>query len=44
LDDSVKDLPPTLQRELSSDVNAWLCKGVVCSPSVNDLQALLNSL
>jgi uncharacterized protein len=44
LDETATDLPATLQRELSSDVNAWLCKGVVCSPSVNDLQLLLNNL
>jgi uncharacterized protein len=44
LDESVKDLPKTLQREISQDVNAWLCQGVVCSPSVNNLQQLLNNL
>jgi uncharacterized protein len=44
LDETATDLPPALQRELSPDVNAWLCKGVVCSPSVNDLQQLLKNL
>jgi uncharacterized protein YyaL (SSP411 family) len=44
LDESALDLPPTLQRELSSDVNAWVCKGVVCEPSVNKLQQLLKNL
>ncbi len=44
LDENAIGLPPTLQRELSPDVNAWVCKGVVCEPSMNDLQALLNSL
>jgi uncharacterized protein YyaL (SSP411 family) len=44
LDENALDLPPTLQRELSPDVNAWVCKDVICEPSTNDLQALLNSL
>ena len=44
LDESVKDLPQTLQRKLSKNVNAWVCKGVVCSPSIDDLQVLLKSL
>ena len=44
LDDSAKDLPPTLQRNFTKDVNAWACQGVVCSPSMNDLQALLKVL
>jgi uncharacterized protein len=44
LNEFAKNLPPTLQRNYSEDVNAWLCKGVVCSPSVSDLQALLKSL
>ncbi|MES2580912.1 MAG: thioredoxin domain-containing protein [Pseudomonadota bacterium] len=38
------DLPPSLQRAVTSDVNAWVCKGVVCSPSINDLQHLLENL
>ena len=49
LDESVKDLPQTLQRPMpqnnvEKDVNAWVCKGVVCSPSCNDLQQLFKSL
>ena len=37
-------LPATLQREFSTNVNAWVCQGVVCLPSLNNLQALLKSL
>ena len=44
LDESAKDLPPTLQRNFTKDVNAWVCKGVVCSPSMIDLQQLLKTL
>ena len=44
LDASAEDLPQTLQRNYTDDVNAWMCKGVVCSPSVHDLQVLLKSL
>ena len=44
LDENVADLPPTLQRVLSKDVNAWVCKGVVCSPSVNNLREIVKHL
>ncbi len=44
LNESVKNLPPALQRNYTDNVNAWVCKGVVCSPSVNDLQQLLKNL
>ena len=49
LDESAKYLPPTLYRPISenkaeNDVNAWVCKGVECSQSVNDVQQLLKSL
>jgi uncharacterized protein YyaL (SSP411 family) len=44
LDENVKDLPQTMQRNFTKDVNAWVCKGVVCSPSINDLQQLLTVL
>ena len=44
LDEQAADLPIALQRKFSQDVNAWVCQGVVCSPSVNDLQALLKNL
>ncbi len=39
-----QDLPPTLQRNFANEVNAWVCQGVVCSPSISDLQQLLKSL
>jgi uncharacterized protein YyaL (SSP411 family) len=35
------ELPQTLQRNYTYDVNAWICKGVECSPSMNELQQLL---
>lgn len=38
------ELPPTLQRKFTGDVNAWVCQGVVCSPSLSNLQALLKTL
>ncbi len=44
LDENATDLPPTLQRELLSDVNAWLCQGVVCGQRVNDLHEVLKNL
>ena len=50
LGESVKDLPPSLQRNVSSqkdssaNVNAWVCQGVVCSPCVNNLQQLIQRL
>jgi uncharacterized protein len=44
LDEQAENLPPTLQRKLTADVNAWVCQGVVCSPSVNNLQQLLYNL
>ncbi len=44
LDESATDLPQTLQRNFTNNVNAWVCKGVVCSPSINDLQQLLTVL
>ena len=40
LDETIKDLPKTLQRDCSDDVNAWVCKGVVCLPVVDNLQQL----
>ncbi len=40
LDETVKDLPQTLQRDCLNDVNAWVCKGVVCLPVVDNLQQL----
>ena len=44
LDENIKDLPPTLQRNCPNDVNAWVCKGVVCTQSMDDLQQLLRTL
>jgi uncharacterized protein len=44
LDETISDLPQTLQRKFEKDVNAWVCQGVVCSPSVIDLQHLLDKL
>jgi len=44
LDENAKDLPPTLQRNCSDDVNAWVCKGVICGSSMNDLQEVLKTL
>ena len=43
-DKNMHDLPPTLQRNSTEDVNAWVCKGVVCSPSVNDLREIVKYL
>ncbi|MES2637328.1 MAG: thioredoxin domain-containing protein [Pseudomonadota bacterium] len=40
----LQNLPPSLQRATTSDVNAWVCKGVACSPSINDLQQLLKNI
>ena len=44
LDENAQDLPQTLQRKFVKDVNAWVCKGVACSPSIKNLQLLLKSL
>ena len=44
LGETVKDLPQTLQRNFTNEVNAWVCKGVVCEPSSNKLQLLLKNL
>ncbi len=43
-DKNKQDLPATLQRKLTTQVNAWVCQGVVCSPSLSELQLLLKSL
>lgn len=40
----MQDLPATLQRKFSQDVNAWVCQGVSCSQCVNNLQQLLDNL
>ena len=44
LDESINALPSTLQRKLTNDVNAWICKGVTCSQSIVDLPSLLNQI
>lgn len=44
LDDTKKELPMTLQRNSSGDVNAWVCQGVVCSQSIGNLPDLLDSI
>ena len=43
-DKNKQDLPRTLQRVFTNEVNAWVCKGVVCEPSTNKLQLLLKNL
>ena len=43
-DQNRHDLPATLQRNSTKDVNAWVCKGVVCSPSVSDLREIIKYL
>jgi hypothetical protein len=44
LDEHVTTLPPTLQRNVPEAVNAWVCKGVVCSQSIDDLQSLISQI
>jgi uncharacterized protein YyaL (SSP411 family) len=44
LDKTVTALPKTLQRNVSTDVNAWVCKGVVCSQGINNLSGLLGQI
>ena len=40
LDEKITDLPATLHRSVEPNVNAWICKGVECLPSVNNLRDL----
>lgn len=44
LDETAEALPATLQRNLPADVNAWVCKGVVCTQSIDDLPSLLSQI
>lgn len=44
LDETAGTLPQTLQRNLSKDVNAWVCQGVVCSQSIDNLASLLSQI
>lgn len=41
LDEAIQGLPNTLQRNLTNNVSAWICMGVVCSQSIEDLPSLL---
>lgn len=43
-DTKMPDLPPSLQRANTGNVNAWVCKGVTCSAAIDDLQMLLKSI
>ena len=48
LDEAITSLPNALQRplpeNLANDVNAWICKGVVCSQGMNHLPSLLSHI
>jgi len=44
LGESVDQLPPTLSREFKNDVNAWVCRGVMCMPAIDRLDVLLEKL
>ncbi len=44
LDETAQTLPKTLQRNMSADVNAWVCQGVVCTQSIDDLVSLLSQI
>ncbi|MSP87089.1 MAG: thioredoxin domain-containing protein [Methylotenera sp.] len=48
LDETITILAKTLQRplpdNLAIDVNAWVCKGVVCSQSIDHLPSLLRHI
>ncbi|NOT65365.1 MAG: thioredoxin domain-containing protein [Methylotenera sp.] len=48
IDETVTALPKTLQRgfdiNLQKDVNAWVCKGVICSQSIDNLPSLLSEI
>ncbi len=41
LDEAIQVLPNSLQRNLTNNVSAWVCKGVVCTQSIEDLPSLL---
>ena len=40
LDEHIAYLPSTLQRSVEQNVNVWVCKGVECAHSVNNLHDL----
>ncbi len=49
LDENIENLPQTLARQHlvntnKIDVNAWVCKGVVCSDRIENLQLLLETI
>ena len=44
LDDTIDALPISLHRNMPDNVNAWVCKGVVCSQGIDNLQDLLNQI
>jgi uncharacterized protein len=44
LPEDVQGIPPSLDRPLTHDVNAWLCRGVECSPAIGHLDILLERL
>ena len=44
LDETVTNLPPSLQRNLQKNVNAWICQGVTCAAPINNLKELLEDL
>jgi hypothetical protein len=40
----VQGMPQSLDRPLTHDVNAWLCRGVECLPAIDHLDVLLERL
>lgn len=44
LDESIMELPKTLQRNFTNDVNAWVCRGVMCLQSIDKLPSLLGEI
>lgn len=44
LDEGANDLPKTLSRKFSNDVNAWICQGVTCSQCIGSLSELLGQI
>jgi len=44
LDETAEELPVTLQRNFTEDVNAWVCRGVECLRNIDDLPSLLSQI
>lgn len=44
LDETMNVLPAAMQRNFTEDVNAWVCRGVECSRSIDDLSSLLSRI